>query len=67
MKPGSNPCCHHGSSVEATSHAVCLYHGSSLGLRGVAVILAEHDLFRTGKIILRWCREFGEGFAKKSL
>jgi putative transposase len=64
MKPPPNPHHRHRFPAEIISHAVWLYPVFSLSLRDVELILAERGVFLTYETVRRWCRKFGESFAK---
>src|SRR3954453_16242339 len=64
MKPPPNPHHRHRFPADILGHAVWLYHVFSLSLRDVELILAERGVFLTYETVRRWCRKFGESFAK---
>src|SRR3954453_173040 len=64
MKPPPNPHHRHRFPADILGHAVWLYHVFSLSLRDVELILAERGVFLPYETVRRWCRKFGESFAK---
>ena len=50
---------------EVISHAVWLYHRSSLSFRDVEDLLAERGITVTYETIRHWCRTFGLEYARR--
>jgi putative transposase len=48
-------------SAEVIGHAIWLYHGFSLSLRDVELILAERGIAATHESIRQWGLKFGGG------
>src|ERR1700728_2701710 len=65
MKPPPDPHYRHRFPAEIISHAVWLYHVFSLSLRDVELILAERGVVVSHETVRRWCKKFGESFAKR--
>ena len=58
----------HRFPAEIIGHAVWLYYVFSLSLRDVELLLAERgiaDCLWRMRTIRRWCKKFGESFAKR--
>ncbi len=55
----------HRFPAEIISHAVWLYHRSSLSLRDVEDLLAERGITVSYEAIRLWCRKFGLDYARK--
>ena len=51
--------------AEIISHAMWLYHGFSLSLRDVELILAERGVVVTRESVRQWCIRFGADLAHK--
>jgi putative transposase len=64
MKPAPDPHSRHRFPAEIISHAVWLYHVFSLSLRDVELLLAERGIVVSYETVRRWCRKFGQSFAK---
>ncbi len=64
MKPAPDPHYRHRFPAEIISHAVWLYHVFSLSLRDVELLLAERGIVVSYETVRRWCRKFGQSFAK---
>ena len=64
MKPSPDPGYRHRFPAEIITHAVWLYHIFSLSLRDVELLLAERGIVVSYETVRRWCKKFGEGFAK---
>jgi putative transposase len=64
MKPAPDPHYRHRFPAEIISHAVWLYHVFSLSLRDVELLLAERGIVVSYETVRRWCRKFGQTFAK---
>jgi putative transposase len=64
MKPPPDPGYRHRFPAEIITHAVWLYHVFSLSLRDVELLLAERGNVVSYETVRRWCKKFGEGFAK---
>jgi putative transposase len=64
MKPPPDPGYRHRFPAEIITHAVWLYHVFSLSLRDVELLLAERGIVVSYETVRRWCKKFGEGFAK---
>src|SRR5580692_6521619 len=64
MKPPPEPGYRHRLPGEIITHAVWLYHVFSLSLRDVELLLAERGIVVSYESVRRWCKKFGEGFAK---
>jgi putative transposase len=62
MKPPPDPHYHHRFPAEVISHAVWLYHVFSL--RDVELLLAERGIIVSYETVRRWCRKFGQSFAR---
>jgi putative transposase len=65
MKPSPEPGYRHRFPAEIITHAVWLYHVFSLSLRDVELLLAERGIVVSYETVRRWCKKFGEGFAKR--
>ena len=65
MKPPPDPHYRHRFPAEIITHAVWLYHVFSLSLRDVELLLAERGIVVSYETVRRWCKKFGEGFAKR--
>src|ERR1700704_3295759 len=65
MKPPPEPGYRHRFPAEIITHAVWLYHVFNLSLRDVELLLAERGIVVSYETIRRWCRKFGESFAKR--
>jgi hypothetical protein len=65
MKPPPDPHYRHRFPAEIISHAVWLYHVFSLSLRDVELLLAERGIVVSYETVRRWCKKFGESFAKR--
>ncbi len=63
MKPSPDPHRHHRFPAEIISHAVWLYHGFSLSLRDVELLLAGRGVVVSYETVRRWCKKFGASFA----
>jgi putative transposase len=64
MKPPPNPHYRHRFPAEIIRHAVWLYHVFSLSLRDVELLLAERGVAVSYETVRRWCRKFGQSFAR---
>ena len=64
MKPAPDPHYRHRFPAEIISHAVWLYYVFSLSLRDVEFLLAERGIVVSYETVRRWCRKFGQSFAK---
>src|SRR3979490_2688234 len=65
MKPPAEPGSRHRFPAEIITHAVWLYHVFSLSLRDVELLLAERGIVVSYETVRRWCKKFGESFAKR--
>jgi putative transposase len=65
MKPPPDPGYRHRFPAEIITHAVWLYHVFSLSLRDVELLLAERGIVVSYETVRRWCKKFGESFAKR--
>jgi putative transposase len=65
MKPPPDPRYRHRFPAEIITHAVWLYHVFSLSLRDVELLLAERGIVVSYETVRRWCKKFGESFAKR--
>ena len=65
MKPPPDPGYRHRFPAEIIAHAVWLYHVFSLSLRDVELLLAERGIVVSYETVRRWCKKFGESFAKR--
>ena len=65
MKPSPEPGYRHRFPAEIITHAVWLYHVFSLSLRDVELFLAERGIVVSYETVRRWCKKFGEDFAKR--
>jgi putative transposase len=65
MKPPPDPGYRHRFPAEIITHAVWLYHVFSLSLRDVELLLAERGIVVSHETVRRWCKKFGECFAKR--
>src|ERR1700686_499947 len=65
MNPAPDPHYRHRFPAEIISHAVWLYHVFSLSLRDVELLLAERGIVVSHETVRRWCKKFGESFAKR--
>ena len=55
----------HRFPVEIVSHAVWLYFRFCLSFRDVEELLFERGVSVTYEAIRKWCRKFGQSYAKK--
>jgi putative transposase len=55
----------HRFPAEIIGHAMWLYHGFSLSLRDVELILAERGVVVTHESLRNWCQKFGAEFARR--
>jgi putative transposase len=65
MKRSPDPHYRHRFPAEVIAHAVWLYHAFSLSLRDVELLLAERGIVVSYETVRRWCKKFGESFAKR--
>src|ERR1700732_5092216 len=65
MKPSPEPGYRHRFPAEIIAHAVWLYHVFSLSLRDVELLLVERGIVVSYETVRRWCKKFGESFAKR--
>jgi putative transposase len=65
MKPPPDPRYRRRFPADIITHAVWLYHVFSLSLRDVEFLLAERGIIVSYEAIRRWCKKFGESFAKR--
>src|SRR5258707_10973665 len=65
MKPPPDPHYRHRFPAEIISHAVWLYHVFSLSYRDVELLLAERGIVVSHESVRRWCKKFGQTFAKR--
>src|ERR1700681_3602441 len=65
MKRPPDPHYRHRFPAEIISHAVWLYHVFSLSPRDVELLLAERGIVVSHETVRRWCKKFGESFAKR--
>ena len=65
MKRQPDPHYRHRFPAEIIGHAVWLYRVFSLSLRDVELLLAERGIIVSYETIRRWCKKFGESFAKR--
>ena len=65
MKPPPHPSYRHRFPAEIITYAVWLYHVFSLSLRDVELLLAERGIVVSHETVRRWCKKFGEDFAKR--
>src|SRR5580698_10530801 len=65
MTPPPDPHYRHRFPAEIISHAVWLYHVFSLSLRDVELLLAERGIVVSYETVRRWCKKFGENFARR--
>ena len=63
MKKPPYPHYRHRFTADLISHAVWLYHVSSLSFRDLGLLLAERGVVVSYESIRRWCLEFGSAFA----
>jgi putative transposase len=65
MTPEPSSCHRQRFPAEIIRHAVWLYHGFSLSLRDVELILAERGVGVTHESLRNWGRKFGAEFAQQ--
>src|SRR3981189_2346960 len=65
MKPPPDPGYRRRFPIEIITYAVWQYHVFSLSLRDVELLLAERGIVVSHETVRRWCKKFGEGFAKR--
>jgi putative transposase len=65
MKLPPDPGYRHRFPAAIITHAVWLYHVFSLSLRDVELLLAERGIVVSYETVRRWCKKFGESFAKR--
>ena len=65
MKRPPDPHYRHRFPAEIIAQAVWLYHVFSLSLRDVELLLAERGIIVSYETVRRWCKKFGENFAKR--
>ncbi len=65
MKQRPDPGYRHRFPAEIIRHVVWLYHVFSLSLRDVELLLAERGIVVSYETVRRWCKKFGEDFAKR--
>ncbi len=54
----------HRFPAEIISHAVWLYHRSTLSFRDVEDLLSERGIIVSYEAIRFWCQKFGPGYAR---
>jgi putative transposase len=65
MKPPLDPGYRRRVPAEIIRHAVWLYHVFSLSPRDVELLLTERGIVVSYETVRRWCKKFGEDFAKR--
>src|SRR5882757_11164193 len=65
MKPPPDPHYRHRYPADIIAHVVWLYHVFSLIFRDVELLLAERGIIVSYETVRRWCKKFGESFAKR--
>src|SRR5271154_2524192 len=65
MRPAPDPHYRHRFPAEIIGHAVWLYYVLSLSFRDVELLLAERGIVVSYETVRRWCKKFGESFAKR--
>src|ERR1700692_4523434 len=65
MKPPPDPGYRHRFPGEIITQSFWLYHVFSLSLRDVELLLAERGIVVSYETVRRWCKKFGQTFAKR--